>query len=438
MRFPRFIHALVLLLTALGAAAETAPEDSAAQPVQLNRIVAIVNDGIIMSSELDKAVDNVRTQLLAKGAQLPEHAVLVKQVLERLVIEKLQLQIAENNSMSIDDSTLNNEVLDLARQNNMTLENFRAVLEQDGYSYNDFREDLRKQLLIQELRRQMVSSRVKVNDLEVDNLLAMLKASGKGEVEYHLAHILVDIPEASGPEEIAAAEQRAASILARLRNNADFAELAVAESDGQTALEGGDIGWRNLGQMPSLFVEPLQTLQVGDVSDLIRSNGGFHIIKLLEKRGDERHIMKQTHARHILLKEDELHTDAENRARIEQLASRLQDGEDFAELARSHSQDPISAARGGDLGWLAPGDTLPAFEKAMDALTPGEISAPVKTRYGWHLIQVLGYREQDNTDEFERNRVRNLIRSRKYDEELLLWLRRLRDEAYVEYRLDTT
>ena len=438
MKFPRFIYGLALLVAATGTAAELQSEASGDQPVPLNSIVAVVNDGIIMSSELDDAIDAVSKQLLGKGAQLPDHSVLAKQVLERLVVEKLQLQIAEINGMSIDDSTLNNEVLNLAQQNNMTLEEFRGVLEQDGFSYSDFREDLRKQLLIQELRRQMVGSRIKVNDLEVDNLLAMLKTSGQGQVEYHLAHILVAIPEASGPEEIAAAEQRANSILERLHNNADFSELAIAESDGQTALEGGDLDWRSLGQLPDLFVEPVQSMQTGDISGLIRSPGGFHIIKLVEKRGDERHIMKQTHVRHILLKEDELHSDADNRARIEQLRLRLLSGDDFAELARTHSQDTVSAAKGGDLGWLAPGDTVPAFEATMDRLRPGEISEPVKSRYGWHLIQVLEYREQDNTEAFERNRVRNLIRSRKYDEELLLWLRRLRDEAYVEYRLDAS
>ncbi len=436
MRLPRFLCLLALALLTSSAAAETPTGDSAAGAVVLNRIVAVVNDGIILSSELDSTLASVRSQLLAKGAQLPAEDVLLRQVLERLVVEKLQLQIADANGMAIDDSTLNSELLNIAQKNNMTLEEFRSVIEQEGAGYSEFREDIRKQLLIQELRRQMVSSRIKVSDLEVDNLLIMLRESGKSEVEYHLAHILVAIPEAAGPEQIAAAEQRAGNILARLRDNADFAQIAIAESDGQTALEGGDIGWRSIGQMPGLFVDPVQGMQPGDISDLIRSTSGFHIIKLIEKRGDERHIMRQTHARHILLKEDELHSDAENRARIQQLLLRLQGGEDFAELARTHSQDTISATRGGDLGWLAPGDTVPAFEKAMDELAPGEISKPVKSRFGWHIIQVLEYRDQDNTEEYERNRVRNLIRARKYDEELFLWLRRLRDEAYIEYRID--
>ncbi len=438
MKYPRFLAALALL--ALGAGAAVAADDPAVLPAPgqglLNRIVAVVNDGIIVSSELDASMASVISQLREKGTQLPERSVLERQVLERLVVEKLQLQLAETNGMSIDDSTLNSEVQDLARNNNISVSDFRAVIERDGFSYAAFREDLRKQLLIQELRRQMVSSRIRVTDQEVDNLLATLKSSGSGDVEYHLAHILVAIPEAANPEQIQAAEQRATDILRRLRTNADFAEIAIAESDAQTALEGGDIGWRSLGQMPELFVEPLQTLRPGNVSGLIRSPGGFHIIKLVEKRGDERHIMRQTRARHILLKEDDLHSEADNRVRIRQLEMRLRAGEDFATLARSNSQDTLSAAKGGDLGWLGPGDTIPDFETAMNKLAPGEISEPVQTRFGWHLIQVQEYRDHDNTEEFERNRVKNLIRSRKYDEELFLWLRRLRDEAYVEFRVD--
>ncbi len=439
MTLSRFFPACLLLAALCSAQAETGatlgiPDSSQRYP--LARIVAIINDGIVVSSELESAVASVSAQLQEKGTPLPSRNVLIKQVLERLVVEKLQLQIAEMNGMSVDDSTLNSEVQQIARENKLSLSEFREVLERDDFSYLAFREDLRKQLLIKKLRRQMVGSRIKVSEQEIDNLLATLKASGAGNVEYHLAHILVAIPEAASPEDIQAAEQRAQNMLDRLQNNVDFSELAIAESDGQTALEGGDIGKRSLGQMPELFIEPLKSLQVGDISGLIRSPGGFHIIKLMDKHGDERHIMRQTRVRHILLRADELHTDEENRARIEQLEIRLRGGEDFASLARSNSQDTLSAAKGGDLGWLGPGETVPAFEAAMDKLSPGELSEPVKSRFGWHLIKVDEYRELDNTEKFERNRVRNLIRSRKYDEELFLWLRRLRDEAYVEYRVD--
>jgi peptidyl-prolyl cis-trans isomerase SurA len=406
------------------------------QRESLNRIVAIVNDKIIMSSQLEAAITDIVAQLQEKGTPVPEQAVLVKQVLERLVMETLQLDLADINGITVDDATLNEEARKLAAQSNLTLTEFREVLESQGYSYAEFREKLRKELLIQQVRRQMVGSRITVNEQEIDNMLASLKASGQGDIEYHLAHILVAIPEAAGPDEISAAKQRAGNILARLQNGGNFTDIAIAESDAQTALEGGDIGWRSLGQMPSLFVEPLKTMQVGDVSDLIRSPGGFHIIKLLEKRGDERHIVSQTKARHILLKPDEVNSDEEVQQRIEQLMIRLENGEDFATLARAHSQDPLSAARGGDLGWLSQGDTVPEFEEQMNRLEPGELSKPFKTQFGWHLVQVMERRDHDSTEEYERSKVRQLIRSRKYDEELFLWLRRLRDESYVDYRIE--
>jgi peptidyl-prolyl cis-trans isomerase SurA len=402
----------------------------------LNRIVAIVNDDIIVSSQLEEAITDIVRQMQEKGTPVPEQPILVRQVLERLVMETLQLELAESNGITIDDGTLNDEARQLAAQSGLSLTEFREVLEKQGYSYADFREKLRKELLIQQVRRQMVGSRITVNEQEIDNMLATLKASGKGGIEYHLAHILVAIPENAEPDEVTAAEQRARNILERLRNGASFTDIAVAESDSQSALEGGDIGWRSLGQMPSLFLEPVKAMQVGDVSDLIRSPGGYHIITLLEKRGDERHIVAQTRARHILLKPDEVNTDEEVQLRIEQLRIRLENGEDFESLARAHSQDPLSAARGGDLGWLNQGDTVPEFEDIMNRLEPGEISNPFKTQFGWHLLQVTERRNHDSTEEYERSRVRQLIRSRKYDEELFLWLRRLRDESYVDYRID--
>ncbi len=440
MKHLSHLAGLLLLLAAAAVCAEAQVPDQPASSIKpqypLNRIVAIVNDDVIVSSELEDAIVDVIRQLQEKGTTVPDRPVLVKQVLERLVVDTLQLQIARNNGISIDDSMLNSEVQALAKENGVTLTQFREVLERDGYSYMKFREDLRRQLLIQQVRRQMVSSRIKVNEQEVDNLLATMKASGQGDVEYHLSHILVAIPEASGPEAIQQAEQRANGILERLRSGANFTDVAIAESDGQTALEGGDIGWRALGQIPSLFVDTVKNMQVGDVSDIIRSSGGYHIIKLVEKRGDERHIVQQTKVRHILLKPDEVNTDAEVRTRIEQLEIRLRGGEDFATLALTNSQDTLSAANKGELGWVNQGDTVPEFEDAMNRLAPGEISAPVKSQFGWHLIQVLERRDHDSTEEYERSKVRNLIRSRKYTEELFLWLRRLRDESYVEYRTE--
>lgn len=434
MKYFPALAGLFLLFTLITAYAED--ETGPSQKYPVNSIVAVVNDDIIMSSELDNATRAIVKQLNDKGTAIPDKAVLDKEVLDKLVMESLQLQLATVNGITIDDSQLNSEIKDLAEKNGVSLTEFRNILERDGYSYQDFREDMRKQLTIMQVRRQMVASQIKVNDQEIDNLLATLKTSGNSGVEYNVGDILIAIPEAASPDQVQATEARANDTLRRLRSGADFAEVAIVESDSQTALEGGDIGWRSLGQLPSLFVDTVKTMQVGDISDLIRSSGSFHIIKLLGKRGDERHLVEQTRVRHILIKPDEVNSDEEVKIRIEQLEIRLRGGEDFETLALANSQDTLSAAKGGDLGWINQGDTVPEFEEAVNSLAPGELSKPVKSEFGWHLIQVQERRTHDSTEEYERSKVRNLIRNRKYEEELSLWLRRLRDESYVEYRID--
>ena len=434
MKYLAALSGLFLLFTLTTASAEDETQPGPRQ--SLNSIVAVVNDDIILSSELENATGSVVKQLEEKGTPLPEESVLEKEVLDKLIMESLQLQLAASNGITIDDSQLNTEIKELAENNGVSLTEFRNILERDGYSYQAFREDLRKQLTIMQVRRMMVASTIKVNDQEIDNLLATLKSSGQGGVEYHLGHILIAIPEAASPGEIQATKARAGNTLQRLRGGADFAEVALVTSDSQTALEGGDLGWRNLGQLPSMFLDTVKDMQVGDISDLIRSSGSFHIIKLLGKRGDERHFVEQTRARHILIKTDEVNTEEDVQTRIRQLELRLRGGEDFATLALANSQDTLSAAKGGDLGWINQGDTVPEFEEAMNSLAPGEISQPVKTEFGWHLIQVQERRTHDSTEEYERTKVRDLIRSKKYEEELFLWLRRLRDESYVEYRID--
>ena len=419
-------------------AASAVQESGLQQRYTLNRIAAVVNGDVILVTELNAAVKKVVQQLNTKGTPLPERTALVNQVLERLIVDVLQMQIAERNGLTISDNTLNEEIQNLARENGVDLSTFREVLESKGYSYATFRENIRRKLVLQEVRRQMVANRIKVNDQEIDNLLASLEASGLGDVKYHFANIMVAIPEAPGPEEIEAARLRADNILMRLREGSDFEQTAIAESDGQNALEGGDLGWRSIGQIPSLFTETARHIQVGEVSGLIQSSGGFHIIKLLEKTGGERHMVNQTKVRHILVKTDTVNSDDDVRIRMEQLEIRLKGGEDFASLARSNSQDTLSAAKGGELGWVSQGDTVPRFEAAMNKLAINEISNPVQTRFGWHLIQVQERRQYDSTDDFERAKAKRLIQTRKYDEELFLWLRRLRDESYVEYRLDET
>jgi peptidyl-prolyl cis-trans isomerase SurA len=436
MKFLTHLIGLLLACSVPLLQAQTAENPPAERQV-LDQIVAVVNDDVILKSELDAAVKEVSAQLREKDTPLPPLPVLEKQVLEKLILEHLQLQLAEANGIKIDDITLNSKLQEIARENGVSLTDFRAVLEREGFDYSHFRESIRNQLTIAKLRQQMVGNRITASDQEVDNLLASLEASQMGDTEYHLAHILIATPDAASEEQIQAARQRAEKIVAKLRAGADFTQTAIAESDAPTALEGGDLGWRSAGQLPSLFVDPVKEMHPGDIHDPIRSPSGFHIIKLVEERGDERHIVNQTHVRHILLKTDAVHTNETVKVRMDQLETRLHNGEDFAMLAKSNSQDTLSAAKGGDLGWVNPGDLVPKFEEVMNNTPQGQISQPFETEFGWHILQVLGRREHDSTEEYKRSKARQLIRKRKGDEELFLWLRRLRDEAYVEYRLDT-
>ncbi|HEY9198489.1 MAG TPA: peptidylprolyl isomerase, partial [Gammaproteobacteria bacterium] len=423
----KYLWLPLLLLAAL-----TAPAGSES----LNRIVAVVNDDVVLESELEAKLGIVREQLRSQNTELPPDEVLRKQVLERVIVDKLQTQLAVANNIQIDDETLNSNLRNIAEQNGMDLEQFRATLEGEGHSFAAFREEIRNQIVIARLHQQMVGNRINVSEQEIDNQLANAKASGGDEKEYHLSHILIPLPEGAGPDDIQAAQAKAEQLVAKLRGGADFAATAVSESAGQTALQGGDLGWRSAAQLPTLLAEAVRGLAPGEITDPLRAAGGFHIVRLNELRGDGRHVVTQTHARHILLSADELLPEADLQNRLEQLRERILGGEDFAALARSHSKDKVSASKGGDLGWVNPGDLVPQFEEAMNRLKINEVSAPVESRFGWHIIQVLDRREHDSTDEFKRNKVREQIRKRKTDEELALWLRRLRDEAYVEYRTE--
>lgn len=425
MKLIFLLSSLVLMLSANAGTAES-----------LNRVVALVNDDVILESELTDRETMIVEQLRQQQAQLPARATLRKQVLDRLVLENLQLQLAERSGIRVDDETLNANLRNLAKQNDMSLTQFREVLEKDGFDYAAFREEFRGQITMNRIRQEMVDNRVQVTEQEVDQLLASAASFNDQNREYRLAHILVSVPEAASPEQVQAARKRADDTLSRISAGADFQQTAIAESDGQQALNGGDLGWRKTGQLPSFFTNVVGQLTRGQVSELIRSPSGFHIVKIMDIRGDERHMISQTHARHILLRPDALVSEAEVETRMRQLRERIEQGEDFATLARSHSQDPGSASEGGDLGWVAPGQMVPEFEKAMDQLRIEEISPPVQSRFGTHLIQVLARRQHDDTSEYRRNRARESIRQRKTDEELEIWLRRLRDESYVEYIVD--
>ncbi|MEE9552480.1 MAG: peptidylprolyl isomerase, partial [Gammaproteobacteria bacterium] len=400
------------------------------------RIIAVVNDDVIMQSELKVKLRTVISQLKQQGTTPPPAAALERQILDRLILTKLQLQLADDTGVRIDDETLNRTISNIASENKVTLTQFREILESDGYNYEQFREDIRNEITVSRLRQRHVDNRVAVTDREINNFITTQKIQGNIETEHRIAHILIATPEAASPEESEQTKHVAQKVLNDLDDGQDFAELATTISDGQQALKGGDLGWRKHEQIPTLFTDYIGDMKEGDISELIQSPSGFHIIKLTGYRSSEKHVINQTHVRHILLRSNELTSDKDNKIRMEQLETRIKGGDDFAVLARSHSDDPISAAKGGDLGWVNPGDLVPRFEGQMNRLEPGETSEPFKTEFGLHIIQVLARREHDDTEDVKRSKARQIIRQRKIEEAHQNWLRHMRDEAYVEYRLD--
>ena len=427
---------MVLTVALSLAAGASAGAQSPPRIIELDRIVAIVNDDVIVESELEARVETVRAQMLDAGTQPPLEGVLRRQVLERLVLDRLQLQLAEQAGLRIDEETLNQSVAAIAAQNQLSLREFRDILELDGYDFAKFREEVRAEMLISRLRQSQVDNRVRVSQQDIDNYLATVSRQGGEATAFHLGHILVAVPEAASPEEVERARARAEETIDELRAGADFAQVASAVSDGQQALAGGDLGWRTAAELPTIFADVVPSLGVEEISDPIRSPSGYHIVKLLALRGEMQVMVTETHARHILIRPNELVSDAEAQRRLNVIVERLVNGEDFGELARANSEDPGSAVKGGDLGWVGPGVFIPAFERQMNVLREGEISEPFQTQYGWHVVQVLERRETDDTEQARRTKAAEEIRQRKLDEELQNWLRQMRDEAYVEFRLE--
>jgi len=413
---------------------------AAVPAMEVDRILAVVNDNVITRSDLEVEKHTVIQQMRQQNIELPPDDVLNKQLLERLILKRLQLQLADTSGIKVDDDTLNRAIETIAKQNNMSLKEFRDVLERDGFDFAAFRETIRTEIVLSRLRQRQIANRITVTEQEVENLLATQKlqgdAGGGGDSEYHVAQILIALPEAPTPEQVQAANKKAQEVLAKLRAGADFKQTASAVSNDQQALQGGDLGWLKTGQLPTLFAEVIPPMKAGDVSDLIRSASGFHIVTLLDKRGGAQgaRIVKQSQVRHILVRPNELVSDKEAETRLEQLKLRIEGGEDFASLARSHSDDAASAVNGGSLGWVNPGDLAPRFEEVMNSLQPGQISAPFQTQFGWHIVHLIERRDHDNTEEFRRSSARELIMQRKTEEETQAWLRSLRDEAYVEYK----
>ena len=419
---------LLLLLAALPAAARDA--------LLVDRVVAVVNKDVITLTELAQGTERAAAELRRQRIAAPERAVLERQVLQRLVLDKAQLQLAESTGMRVDELQLDRAVQRIAQNNGLALAEFRRALERDGVDFERFRAELRQQILLSRLREREVDDRVQVSETEIDAYLEEYQASLANAVEYDVAQILVRVPEQARPEQVEQARARAARVREQARAGADFARLAASDSDAGDALQGGALGWRAPGRLPELFAEALRDMQPGAVSELLRSPAGFHVVKLLGRRGaGDAAPVTQTRARHILVKSNEIVSEEDARRRLLGLRERIAAGADFAEMARLNSEDG-TAARGGALGWVYPGDTVPEFERAMNALAPGELSQPVRTPFGFHLIEVQERRAADVSAERQRQLARQALRERKADEAYQDWLRQLRDRTYVELRLE--
>ncbi len=408
----------------------------AADVVKMDRIVAIVDQTVITEQELENRITSLSAQLRKQGTELPEENILRKQILERLISDALQLQYAAQTGIKVDDVQLDKTIERIAEQNKMTIRQFHDALNQDGISIRKFRADIRNEIIIARLREREVESRVNVSESEIDNYLTTQSSSNQNQDEYEISHILIRVPEEAATEDVQKAKTKVDEALSAITAGTSFAKVSASFSDAPNALEGGNIGWKSSGQVPALFLDALKTMQKGDVSAPLRSPNGFHILKLNDKRGGSSPlIIEQTHARHILIKLSEIMSEKDAKQKMDGIKERLDNGENFEVLARQFSEDG-TASNGGDLGWVNPGDTVPQFEKAMNSLKQDEISEPVLSPFGWHIIQVLERRKQDMSKEAARLKARQEIRARKADEAYQDWVRELRDRAFVELRLE--
>jgi peptidyl-prolyl cis-trans isomerase SurA len=411
------------------------------QPLVLDRIVAVVNEEAITALELEERARFAVKQLAQQGTTPPPKNVIERQLLDRMIADRVQLQLAKETGLRVEDTELERAIGRIAEQNHISVETLRKTLESDGVPYAKFREDIRNEIVMTRLREREVDNKIVVTESEIDALLSASASEQMRSDEVNLSHILIVVPENASPEQLQSRRARAEEALAQLTKGADFRQVAAGFSEAPDALRGGEMGWRPGERLPTIFYDALKGMKPGEVSGILRSANGFHILRLNDRRGGAGATaqspvsVQQTHVRHILLKTNELVSEAEARNRLLGLKERLENKVDFAELARVHSED-ASASRGGDLGWILPGDTVPEFERAMNNLKPGEISDPVRSPFGWHLIQVLERGTQDVSKERRRLAARQTLRARKSDEAYQEWIRQLRDRAYVEVRLD--
>lgn len=417
----------------------TAPAFAAAPPAVLDvdRIVAVINNDVITETELDARLAETKRSLATQQIRLPPDDVLRRQLLERMIIERVQVQLASQTGIRVTDQDVEQALQTIAARNKITVDELYRTVTREGLDRAAYREQVKNQMLIQQLVDREITSRVTVTESEVANFLEGEQQRTRSDEEFNISHIYIAVPETAATDQVRQAKARADQVLRELREGGDFAQAAVSYSQGPDALKGGGIGWRNSGQLPELFVAALERLRPGDVSEVLRGPNGFHILRLNDRRGKEGgEAITQTHVRHILLKPSEIQSAAEARSKLKQLRDRIAAGDDFGELARAHSEDAVSAAKGGDLGWVAPKQLVPEFEAAMNDLAVNQLSEPVATPFGVHVIQVLGRRQQDVSEERARQAARSQIHARKADDRYEQWVRQLRDEAYVEYLLD--
>ena len=405
--------------------------NSNAAPVDIDRIAAIVDESAIMQSELDARMDSVKRQM---GGQMPPDSLLRPQVLERLILENIQLQMAERGGVQVTDQQLTDTVKRIAQQNGMTLEQFSAALKKDGLSYKEAVEQIRTEMIISRVQKFQVNNRVQISQQDIDYFLASKAGQMATEAEYRLSHILISIPSQASPADIKKARKKADAIIAEIKAGKDFQQQAIEKSNGRNALKGGDLGWRKQAQLPSLFADAVIDLEPGQVSDPIKSASGFHIIQIADKRGGSTMMVLQTKVSHILVMPNEIRSDKDSRARIRQVYKKLDNGADFEELAKEYSDDPGSAAKGGDLGWVNPGDMVPAFDRIMNEIEPGVLSQPFKSKFGWHILKVEERKETDLGEQVQRNQIYQMLQARQFEEELPIWLRKIRSEAYVDIK----
>ena len=412
----------------------SAPRASPDRSVLLDRVVAIVNDEAVTQFDIDDQKRTILAQMKTQNVTPPPADVLEKQLLDRIVTERAILQFAKENGVRVDDTQVERAILRIAQDNKLSADEFRQALKKENIEYEKYREDIRKEIVIQRLREREVDSRVTVSDSEVEAFLASQNSQVGGDAEYRVSHILVLVPEKASAEQIDAKRRRAEEALKQVKDGTDFAQVAAGFSDAPDALQGGALGWRTAARLPTVFVDSIRVMKPGDVSNVLRSATGFHIVKLQETRSrNAPTVVEQTRARHILIKVNEITSESEGKAKIERIRDRLETGAKFEDQAKLNSEDATSG-KGGELGWISPGDTVPEFEATMNKLKIGEISSPVRTQFGWHLIQVQERRTQDITAERKRDQARMALRQRKSDEAFQDWLRQMRDRAYVEIK----